>query len=158
MIYDLPGIGTEKHHHSTYLKDQGLRWFDLVILVVHDVWLSMHDTLAKELIFNNIEFIIVQNQVDIKINKDNMDSGLSVEDSKMKMRNRIEKKIGDVKEILRTKSSYEPKIFLADCIYSCRNRNDFPALKEYLEKLMKSYDPSKAEAQSVLKENISRKI
>lgn len=63
-LWDLPGYGTDNFHLKTYLRDMGLKYFNLVIVMTADVFREGDLEIMNELKRHNIPFIMIRNKVD----------------------------------------------------------------------------------------------
>jgi len=79
VLWDLPGVGTPNFPQETYLKNMGIRYFDVVFLITADRFPEAEHALRKELVELQVPFFCVRNKVDLaweaKIAEDEEDGG-----------------------------------------------------------------------------------
>eukprot|EP00918_Siedleckia_nematoides_P077706 GHVU01169852.1.p1 GENE.GHVU01169852.1~~GHVU01169852.1.p1 ORF type:complete len:263 (+),score=38.14 GHVU01169852.1:185-973(+) len=64
VLWDLPGGGTENHPSATYIKDNGLRWFNGVIIVCADRVMEFYVPIIQELEEFGVPYYIVRSKLD----------------------------------------------------------------------------------------------
>lgn len=63
-LWDLPGAGTKLFPRDAYLKDMGLRYFDVVIVLTASRYTETEILIAEELAKFKVPFLMVRNKVD----------------------------------------------------------------------------------------------
>jgi len=69
-FWDLPGYGTPKFPNETYLKVMGLRYFNLVILIISDGFGEQDTNIIRELFEHEIPFVVAFNKFDAILKND----------------------------------------------------------------------------------------
>lgn len=116
-VWDLPGAGTSAFPANSYLKDMGLRYFDMVILVLNDRVFENDVMVVKHLKKYNVPFIIVRTKMD-QIAQNAEDEDDNIDDVFRNIRKDFAKKF-DVKEdsIFLTTSKQKKAFGLGKDIY-----------------------------------------
>jgi len=63
-FWDLPGHGTGNFPLETYLRDMGLRYFNLVNMVTKDVFSEGDLKLMNEMLEHNVQHVMIRNKID----------------------------------------------------------------------------------------------
>jgi predicted GTPase len=63
-LWDLPGAGTEKFPAETYVKNMGMRYYDIVLLVTAERFTEGDVKVKKELDHWKIPYFIIRNKID----------------------------------------------------------------------------------------------
>jgi GTP-binding protein EngB required for normal cell division len=66
-IWDVPGAGTRKHPVETYIRDMGLRYFDLVVLMTADRFTEVENDMLDQLRRFKVPYFIVRSKIDATI-------------------------------------------------------------------------------------------
>merc|ERR1712110_456694 len=66
-LWDLPGAGTPKFPQETYLRDMGLRYFDIVIVVSKERFTQIDVMLLQELVEFGVPHFTVRTKIDIDV-------------------------------------------------------------------------------------------
>jgi len=83
VIWDLPGVGTPNCPQATYIKDMGIRYFDVVVLMTATRFTEAELMLVKELQKWKVPFFLVRNKTDsdvlseIELEEDEVEEMLS---------------------------------------------------------------------------------
>jgi len=64
VIWDLPGVGTPAYPQSTYIKEMGIRYFDIVVLMTATRFTEAELKLVQELKRWQVPFFLVRNKAD----------------------------------------------------------------------------------------------
>lgn len=67
VLWDLPGVGTPKFPQATYLKEMGIRHFDIIVLITASRFTEAELMLLEELRQWEVPFFMVRNKADIDI-------------------------------------------------------------------------------------------
>lgn len=94
-VWDLPGQGTRMFPAKTYLRDMGLRYFDVVILTTHGRWSENDMTLYSAVKFAGIQLIVVRTMVDISVDN-GIEDGESTESALEMIRSNLAKDLPDL--------------------------------------------------------------
>lgn len=121
-IYDNPGYGTVKNPIRTHLRDIGVRYYDIVVLVVKDVISAADLDILEELEKFAVEVIVVRNHVQIHIQ-----SALEEGDD-------VEKVLENIRADCRKQGIDE--IFLLSSYFSAKKLHDFPKFEKKLHSLI----------------------
>mmetsp|Transcript_4946 Transcript_4946/g.8998 ORF Transcript_4946/g.8998 Transcript_4946/m.8998 type:complete len:151 (-) Transcript_4946:179-631(-) len=76
-LWDLPGAGTPRFPLSSYIRNMGIRFFDLVVVVASQRFTETDLELMDELRANGVHFVAVRSKVDIEVRNADHDSGMS---------------------------------------------------------------------------------
>jgi predicted GTPase len=79
-IWDLPGAGTTSFPSENYVRDMGLRYFDVVVLVVTGDSSQMESDVAEELDGFKVPHFIVRSQVDCDMENEMTDYGRTADE------------------------------------------------------------------------------
>jgi len=74
-VWDLPGAGTPRFQRESYVKDMGLRYFDIVIIVSASRVTSTDVTLVQELDRHKVPHLIVRTKIDHDVENEAVDHG-----------------------------------------------------------------------------------
>jgi len=66
-IWDLPGAGTPRFPQGTYVKDMGLRYFDMVVLITAERFTEAERLLKDELDHWNVPYFLVRSKADVSV-------------------------------------------------------------------------------------------
>lgn len=66
-IWDLPGAGTTKFPISTYMKNMGIRYFDVVIILTADRFTEADLMLKKEMERWSVPHMCIRNKIDVAV-------------------------------------------------------------------------------------------
>lgn len=80
VAWDLPGAGTPNFPQATYLKQMGIRYFDVAILVTSSRFTEAELMLAQELQKFEVPFFMVRNKVDVDIESEIVKEEESLDD------------------------------------------------------------------------------
>jgi len=138
VMWDLPGVGTPNYPQATYLKEMGIRYFDVVVLLTSTRFTEAELMLVNELRRFEVPFFLVRNKIDAdveaEIEAEEEEAGGELDD---KRRKEIEEEtVQTVKDYFRTEFGLEPVY----CISSRRRRAsqyDFQKLERDLEEAVK---------------------
>jgi len=79
ILWDLPGIGTERFPQDVYLRDMGIRHFDMVVLLSASRFTEAEIKLVEEMRYWAVPHFLVRNKVDLdvqaEIDREEEDSG-----------------------------------------------------------------------------------
>jgi len=67
VLFDLPGVGTPSFPQATYLKDMGLRHFDIVILLTSTRFTEAELLLLEGMEYWGVPVFLVRNKVDVDV-------------------------------------------------------------------------------------------
>jgi len=67
VLFDLPGVGTPNYPQATYLRDMGLRHFDIVVLLTSTRFTEAELLLLEGLQYWGVPFFLVRNKVDVDV-------------------------------------------------------------------------------------------
>eukprot|EP00927_Polykrikos_kofoidii_P030717 TRINITY_DN26440_c0_g1_i1.p1 TRINITY_DN26440_c0_g1~~TRINITY_DN26440_c0_g1_i1.p1 ORF type:complete len:550 (-),score=93.60 TRINITY_DN26440_c0_g1_i1:119-1681(-) len=136
FIWDLPGAGTEKFPAATYVKEMGMRYFDMVVLMTADRFTEAEVEVAKEVKHWNVPFFCVRNKIDgsilATIEQEEID-----EDDVSKLEEVEAKMIDEIREYFKTKHGLEP-IYLISSLPNKRSKYDFMKLEQHMALALKS--------------------
>jgi len=85
-IWDLPGVGPATQPGRTYLRDMGLKYFDMVILVTGDRWLEDDKATYDAIVCAGLCRRIVRTKTDLAVESGEEDFGWPQEKSLQEMR------------------------------------------------------------------------
>lgn len=137
VIWDLPGVGTPNYPQKTYLKNMGIRHFDMVVLITASRFTEAELMLLDELRRWQVPFFLVRNKVDsdveLEIEKEEEDAGELSDAQKREV---------ELQTITTIKSYFESEFDLNDiyCISTRRNlrdQYDFHRLERDMEVVLK---------------------
>lgn len=69
VIWDLPGVGDSDFPGNTYIKNMGLRFFDVVIVVVGPRVVPDEERIIQELNRFNVAFLVVRTKIDSDVER-----------------------------------------------------------------------------------------
>jgi len=115
-LWDLPGAGTQSFPRESYIKQMGLRYFDIVIIVTATRYTETEIMIANELRAFNVPFFMVRNKVDADIANNEDDHGTSAHDT-----------LNSIKENMQRQGVTCP--YLVSSKFSYRNSFDMENLK-----------------------------
>lgn len=67
VFWDLPGVGTPNYPQATYLREMGIRYFDVVVLMTATRFTEAELMLVEELRRWNVPFFLVRNKADADV-------------------------------------------------------------------------------------------
>jgi len=95
-IWDLPGQGTSMFPSATYLRDMGLKYFDVVIITTDGRWTENDKTLYHALKFAGIQFLVVRTKVDLAVDDCFNDHNISQGDALAFTRANLQEQLPDL--------------------------------------------------------------
>jgi GTP-binding protein EngB required for normal cell division len=122
-LWDLPGAGTPRFPQETYLRDMGLRYFDIVIVVSKERFTQIDVMLLKELAEFGVPHFTVRTKIDIDVGNNEEDHGATEAET-----------MAQIKNYLRRQGVDHP--FLVSCRH--KNKYDMPALTEHIHHAVQS--------------------
>jgi len=139
VLWDLPGVGTPNYPQATYLKNMGIRYFDVVVLITSTRFTEAELMLVEELRYWRIPFFLVRNKTDIDVQSE-IEAEEDVSDDEemtMAVQQRVEQ------ETIQTIKDYflsEFNLYPVYCISSKRkllNQYDFLSLEQDIMKAVR---------------------
>lgn len=91
-IWDLPGVGTAAFPSENCMREMGLRYFDVVILVVSGSPSETDLTIAEDLDTFKVPHFTVRSQVDIDIENEIVDYSVAAEEAEALIRTEMSQK------------------------------------------------------------------
>uniref|UniRef100_A0A7S1R1W1 IRG-type G domain-containing protein n=1 Tax=Alexandrium catenella TaxID=2925 RepID=A0A7S1R1W1_ALECA len=67
VFWDLPGVGTPNYPQATYVREMGIRYFDVVVLLTSTRFTEAELMLVKELRSWQVPFFLVRNKTDVDV-------------------------------------------------------------------------------------------
>lgn len=132
VLWDLPGVGTPNYPQATYLKNMGVRYFDVVVLMTSTRFTEAELMLVEELRYWRIPFFLVRNKTDVDVQSE-IEAEEDVSDDEeltMAVQKRVEQEtIQTIKDYFLTEFNLDPVY----CISSKRrllNQYDFLTLEK----------------------------
>eukprot|EP00467_Chlorarachnion_reptans_P021599 CAMPEP_0114521342 /NCGR_PEP_ID=MMETSP0109-20121206/20133_1 /TAXON_ID=29199 /ORGANISM="Chlorarachnion reptans, Strain CCCM449" /LENGTH=1340 /DNA_ID=CAMNT_0001702437 /DNA_START=130 /DNA_END=4154 /DNA_ORIENTATION=- len=123
-LFDLPGAGTPKFPLATYIRNMGIKYFDLVVVASAGRFTENDLELMDELRRNAIPFFALRTKIDLEIRNAQQDSNMSGDEVLDKIRKDLEHYTLLPSERIYMVSSRRPEEF------------DFQRLKQDTEKAM----------------------
>merc|ERR1719454_2095634 len=88
-LWDIPGAGTEKFPAQTYIRDMGLRFFDVAVLVTASRVTEVDQAILAGLLEFRVPFFVVRSKIDIDIRNELEDHGQSEDVTKRRVHNEV---------------------------------------------------------------------
>lgn len=138
VAWDLPGAGTPNFPQATYLKQMGIRYFDVAILVTSSRFTEAELMLAQELQKFEVPFFMVRNKVDVDIESeivkeeeslDDDDDGEEHELTKPQRAAVAKQTIQCIKDYFNLEYGID-KVYCVSARRKLRKDYDFPSLEE----------------------------
>eukprot|EP00435_Cladocopium_sp_Y103_P075714 s94_g63.t1 len=93
-LWDLPGQGTSKIPSTTYIRNVGLKYFDLVCIVTDGRWSEGDGSLLVELRHAGIRCLIVRSKVDLAVDDGWADKGCGQAETLSDVRKQLQMQTG----------------------------------------------------------------
>eukprot|EP00930_Biecheleria_cincta_P085323 TRINITY_DN74716_c0_g1_i1.p1 TRINITY_DN74716_c0_g1~~TRINITY_DN74716_c0_g1_i1.p1 ORF type:complete len:499 (+),score=69.91 TRINITY_DN74716_c0_g1_i1:141-1637(+) len=138
MLWDLPGVGTEKFPQSSYLKSMGIRHFDLVVLITATRFTEAELMLMDELRRWKVPFFLVRSKIDIDVEAcfDNEEVDCSIGDSDPECRKIEEDTIATVRFFFARE--YNERAYCVSSKRKLRRYFDFDELEQSIASIVRS--------------------
>lgn len=95
-IWDLPGQGTATFPAKTYLRDMGLKYFDVVIVTTDGRWTENDGNLYNAIKFAGIQYIVVRTKVDQPVDDCFNDYEMSQEEALVFVQSKLVEQLPDL--------------------------------------------------------------
>ncbi|GAB5372731.1 hypothetical protein AAMO2058_001690000 [Amorphochlora amoebiformis] len=134
-LWDLPGAGTPRFPLKGYIRDMGIRFFDLVVVVASQRYTETDLKLMEELAEHGVPYFAVRSKIDVEIRNGQSDNGATPAQTLELIRNDIQRNSG---------LPYD-RVFLLSSRY--QDEYDFPAFVEAVQtQLQRALDVKLAKA------------
>lgn len=125
-LWDIPGAGTERFPAQTYIKDMGLRFFDVAILVTASRITEVDQAILYGLLEFRVPCFVVRSKIDIDIRNEVEDHGHDEKMTKQKLHEEMSRALSGVVDIyMVSKQPYEhdlPRLRHHLLAFVCANR------------------------------------
>lgn len=134
VIWDLPGVGTPNYPQITYLKEMGIRYFDVVILLTATRFTEAELMLVEELRRFEVPFFLVRNKVDADVQAEvEAEEDMAGEDLDEERKKEIEEEtLQTIKDYFRTEYGLD-RVYCVSCRRRLARQYDFQLLEKDLE-------------------------
>jgi len=134
VIWDLPGVGTPSYPQLTYMKEMGIRYFDLVVLMTSTRFTEAEQMLVQELERWHVPYFLVRNKVDADVQSElEAEEDMEGEELEEERRQEIEQEtLQTIRDYFRTEYGLE-KVYCVSCRRRLAQQYDFQQLEKDLE-------------------------
>lgn len=138
MLWDLPGVGTEKFPQASYLKSMGIRHFDLVVLITATRFTEAELMLMEELRRWKVPLFLVRSKIDIDIEScfDDEEVECSIGDSDPECQKIEEETIATVRKFFARE--YDERVYCVSSKRKLRRYFDFDELEKAIASVVRS--------------------
>jgi len=140
VLWDLPGVGTPTFPQATYLKDMGIRHYDVIVLMTASRFTEAELKLVEELKRWRVPFFLVRNKVDADVQAEVEKAEDDCEEEEMlSEERRAEVEANTIRDIKTWFSGLDlPKVYCITTRPRLREQFDFQALEADIEEAVKS--------------------
>jgi len=125
-LWDIPGAGTERFPAQTYIKDMGLRFFDVAVLVTASRITEVDQAILSGLLEFRVPCFVVRSKIDIDIRNEMEDHAHDEKMTKQKLHEEMSRSLSGVVDIyMVSKQPYEhdlPRLRHHLLAFVCANR------------------------------------
>jgi len=129
VLWDLPGVGTPNYPQAEYIKEMGIRYFDVVVLMTSTRFTEAELMLVEELRYWRIPFFLVRNKTDVDVQSE-IEAEEDVSDDEeltMAVQQRVEQ------ETIQTIKDYFLSEFNLDKVYCISTKRKLLSQFDFLE-------------------------
>jgi len=137
FLCDLPGVGTPNFPQSAYLRQMGIRHFDMVVLMTASRFIEAELMLVEELKAWGVPFFLVRSKIDVDVQSQIEDEGLECEIGEDECVEHTQRTMTGIKEYFKSEYDLEP-VYCISSRGKFREDFDFLRLEADMEAAVRS--------------------